>query len=90
MLDSKLVINGQPMKLTPNETAAMLAALQEFRVSGKGERSYERRKERDLLIYDLHKQGHSDASIGRLVKKSARAVRGAIGRVESGRYGRRW
>lgn len=90
MHDTKLVIDGQAMRLTDNEAKAMLLALEEFRMKGKGPHSYEGRKEHDLLIYDLHQGGHSDASIGRLVGITARAVRGAIGRVESGRYGRRW
>ena len=82
-----LTVDGASMTLTPAEARAVFEALQEHRVAGRGERSRERTKERDMLIYDLHEHGHSDASIGRLVGKTARAVRGAIGRVEAGRYG---
>ena len=82
-----LMVDGASMTLTPAEARSVFEALQECRVSAKGERSRARVKERDLLIYDLHEQGHSDAAIGRLVGITARRVRSAIGRVESGRYG---
>lgn len=83
-----ITVDGAAMTLTPKEARAVFEALQECRIAGKGERSHERTKERDLLAYDLHVQGHSDASIGRLMGRTARAVRAAVGRVESGRYGR--
>ncbi len=83
-----ITVDGASMALTPKEARAVFTALQECRVAGKGERSRERTKERDLLIYDMHMGGHSDASIGRLVGRTAKAVRASIARVEGGRYGR--
>ena len=81
-----ITVDGAPMRLTPAEARAVFEALNEFRMTRAGENSRARTKERDLLIYDLHEQGHSDAAIGRLVGITARRVRSAIGRVEAGRY----
>lgn len=85
-MNAALVIDGKAMSVTTKEARSMLNALHECRVAGKGAKSYERTKERDLLIYDLHCDGHTDASIGRLVGRTARSVRAAVGRVEAGRY----
>lgn len=85
-MNAAIVIDGKSMSITTKEARSVLSALHECRVAGKGQRSHERTKERDMLIYDLHCDGHSDASIGRLVGRTARAVRAAVDRVESGRY----
>lgn len=87
MMDARLVIDGKAMRLKNGEVKAILDALQDYRVTRGGGRSRAATRERDMLINELHDMGHSDAQIGRIVGRSAKAVRAAVARVENGRYG---
>lgn len=86
-MDARIVIDGKAMKLASREVKVVLDALQDYRVQRYGSRSRAATRERDLLIAEMHDLGHSDAQIGRIVGRSAKAVRAAIGRVQDGRWG---
>ena len=89
-MDVEFIVNGERKPLTPQEAKVALRAVIEYR------RSLSRaihqtvqhnvRKERDIECWQLKNLGYTDAEIGRMVGITARSVRGALRRVENGRY----
>lgn len=75
-----LIIDDRATALTAKEVKAAVRAIIESR--GKTVRQV-----RDLMAYEFYRKGLSYAEIGKAMGMSARAVKGALTRVENGRYG---
>ena len=90
MRDIRFQVDGKDVPLTEKEGRAALRAVLDYRRSlGKLQRKLYKREEMDFECYDMRLLGYTDAEIGRALGISARSVRTAVGRVESGRYGER-
>lgn len=76
----KLIVNGITLNLSPQECKAAVMAV--LKVKGKTLRWL-----RDMMAYKLYESGRTYAEIGKALGISTRAVKGALTRVENGRYG---
>lgn len=84
-MDARLVVDGLETPLSPKETKLLLKSLSDYRSTLRHKRS--KQEEFDRECYALKRDGWSDADIGKTMGVSARRVRGAIMRIECGRYG---
>lgn len=78
-----LSIDGCDHELTTTEAKAAAKAIM-------GVRGKHVREVRDKMAYRLYSMGCSYASIGKVLGITTRAVKGALTRVENGRYGSAW
>lgn len=85
----EMVVDGKRIPITENEARVALNAVKDYRKSLKKllrPRKIPIREERDRECWQLHMLGYTDAEIGREIGITARSVRGALCRVENGRY----
>lgn len=85
-MNVSLVVDGKSMQLTKKEACAALHAIRGVRKSLAKLTRPSVREEIDMEIWSFHRDGMTDAEIGREFGITARSVRGALGRVEAGRY----
>lgn len=80
-----LMVDERDTPLSPKEAKMLMRCLGDYR---KGVRTRtSKREEFDLEVYGFKQLGYSDAEIGRTMGCTARSVRGALQRVDAGRYG---
>lgn len=82
----ELVVDGKSMTLSNKEAVAALHAIKDVRKKLVRLRRPSVRETVDMEMWNFHCSGMTDAEIGREFGITARAVRGALGRVEAGRY----
>lgn len=84
-MEAYLAVDGKRTPLTPKETKAALKAVASYRESIKPRGSTQ--MEWDMEVRYFKQLGYKDAEIARMLGVTARCVRGALFRVENGRYG---
>lgn len=80
-------VGGDSFPLTVKEAKEALHAVAAYRRSIARYTKAPVKQERDMQIYDLYRSGMSEHEIARAYKITVLKVRGALGRVENGRYG---
>ena len=82
----EIVVDGKSMALSNKEAIAALHAIKDVRKRMVKLRRPSIRETVDMEMWRFHCSGMTDAEIGREFGITERAVRGALGRVEAGRY----
>lgn len=85
-MNGTLTVDGRSSPLSPKECKVVLKALGEYR-KGLRSRRPSALREFDLEVWDFKRLGFEDIEIARQLGVTVKTVRGAIGRVENGRYG---
>lgn len=86
----EFVVDGESKPITEQEAKVALEAVIAYRRSQKravSKRDEGIRERRDKECWELLNLGYSYQEIGRELGVTVRTVKGAIGRIENGRYG---
>lgn len=86
-MDAHIKVDGRVAQLSRKEAKVALQAVTAYRRSIARYTKAPVKQERDMQIYDLYRSGMSEHEIARAYKITVLKVRGALGRVENGRYG---
>ena len=85
--ENGVIVMGKVHPIAAYEAKIVLNALRTHRRGQAARTAAPIRKRFDMTVWELHRRGMSDSEIARDMGITASRVRGALKRVECGRYG---